>query len=72
MNRMAAPSPDRSYLDELIRRSMEEFNRLTPAEQRAHYAKQRQSWARAFGPCKHGVLDWEQCQECRRTALGDG
>lgn len=26
---------------------------------------QRASWLRAFQPCEHGKVDFEQCAECR-------
>ena len=42
---------------------------MPPAEreelERREYQAQRESWIRAMGPCEHGVLDWEQCTECR-------
>jgi hypothetical protein len=42
-----------------------------PPEERAkleaeELAAQRESWIRAMGPCEHGVLDWEECEQCRR------
>jgi hypothetical protein len=28
---------------------------------------QRQSWVRAMQPCEHGVLDFEDCGDCRKA-----
>lgn len=41
-----------------------------PPEERAdlerrELAAQRESWIRSMGPCEHGVLDWEECLDCR-------
>jgi hypothetical protein len=41
-----------------------------PPEERARLeadelAAQRESWVRAMGPCEHGVLDFEECADCR-------
>lgn len=36
---------------------------MTPEEEEA----QRQSWVRGMTtPCEHGVLDFEQCPDCRQ------
>lgn len=39
-------SPDRSELDDLIRKSIEHFNSLSPEEQAAHRKAQAESWVR--------------------------
>lgn len=31
----------------------------------AEIAAQRESWARGMSACEHGVLDFEDCAECR-------
>ena len=37
----------------------------------AELVAQRESWVRAMTtPCEHGVLDFEQCGECRGSANG--
>jgi hypothetical protein len=42
---------------------------MPPAEraelERRELEAQRESWVRAMGPCEHGVLDWEECLDCR-------
>ena len=45
---------------------------LSPKErervEREELAAQRESWVRAMGPCEHGVLDWEECRQCREDS----
>lgn len=42
---------------------------MTPEQQKAHWQAQRESWVRGMTtPCEHGVLDFEQCGECRRSS----
>jgi hypothetical protein len=42
---------------------------MSASEKQAMYEKQRQSFVRAMTtPCEHGVLDFEQCPECRLAA----
>lgn len=60
-------------LNELLRKSKEAIERMTPEEFAAMIEAQRQSWVRAFGPesaCEHGALDWEQCPKCQAKAEG--
>lgn len=41
----------------------------TPEEKAAMRAAQRESWVRGMTtPCEHGVLDFEQCPDCRAQA----
>lgn len=50
-------------LDELIAHARQ--HTMSPAE----IEEQRASWVRAFTtPCEHGVLDFEQCPDCRAEA----
>lgn len=42
----------------------------TPAQRKAMREAQRESWVRAMTtPCEHGVLDFEQCGECRAPQM---
>jgi hypothetical protein len=53
-------------LDKLAKEAIERFNALSPEEQKAHRAAQRESFVRGMTtPCEHGVLDFEQCAKCR-------
>jgi hypothetical protein len=55
-------------LDELLRRSVEAFKTLPPEERRRMIAAQRESYVRGMTtPCEHGVLDFEQCGDCRSS-----
>lgn len=44
------------------------YDAMTPEEKAEVDRKQRESWIRAFGPCDHGVLDFEECPQCRGDA----
>lgn len=60
------PAPDRPALSELIRKSVEAFNAMTPEQQEAMLAEQRKSWVRGMtARCEHGMVDFEQCPDCR-------
>jgi hypothetical protein len=64
-------------LKRLADEAMARFNALSPEEQKAHRQAQRESWVRGMTtPCEHGVLDFEQCGECRAMTRteerGDG
>lgn len=53
-------------LTKLIAEAVARFDSLSPEEQRAHRQAQRESFIRGMTtPCEHGVLDFEQCGECR-------
>ena len=55
-----------SDLEALLKASVERVKAMTPEEREAMFDAQRKSWARAMTtPCEHGVLDFEQCGECR-------
>lgn len=44
---------------------------MTREELNAMHEAQRQSFVRAMAPCEHGVRDFEDCTECRASALYD-
>ena len=53
-------------LEQAVARAMKRFNALSPEEKAAHRRAQRESWVRGMTtPCEHGVLDFEQCGDCR-------
>lgn len=53
-------------LDDLLRSAVEAFKTLPPAERHRVIAAQRRSFIRGMTtPCEHGVLDFEQCGDCR-------
>lgn len=56
-------------LQALAERAMEAFHAMSPAQQAAHHAAQRESFIRAFAPCEHGDPDWETCPQCRDHLL---
>jgi hypothetical protein len=51
---------------------IEVYRASLPPEERAKLEAdereaQRRSWVRAMQPCEHGVLDFEQCSDCRKA-----
>lgn len=57
-----------SDLGKLVGEAMDRFNALSPEQQADHLRAQRESFIRGMTtPCEHGVLDFEQCVECRAT-----
>lgn len=57
-----------SEFHEMIRKSNERYETMSPDEQQAMWKAQRESWVRAFTtPCEHGDLDWESCPHCRTS-----
>lgn len=39
---------------------------LSPEEQQRHWDAQRASFVRGMStPCEHGMLDFEDCEQCR-------
>ena len=53
-------------LQRLVDDAMARFNALSPEEQAEHRRLQRESFIRGMTtPCEHGVLDFEQCPDCR-------
>ena len=65
-----SPSPQpRLTLDELIAKSKADLAAMSEEERRAMWAAQRESFARGMStPCEHGVLDFEQCPDCRNPS----
>lgn len=55
-------------LDELIKRSIEQVEAMSPEDRKAMEQAQRESWARGMQPCEHGKVDYEQCPACRSAA----
>lgn len=56
-------------LDALLKSAVEAFKTLPPEERRRMIAAQRASYVRGMTtPCEHGVLDFEQCGDCRGEA----
>jgi hypothetical protein len=59
-------SPIMTKLEESIRAAMGAVEEMTPEQRAEMWRKQRESFVRAMTtPCEHGVLDFEQCGECR-------
>lgn len=53
-------------LDKLLEQAKQHMARMSPEDRRKMYEEQKQSLARALStPCEHGVLDFEQCPDCR-------
>lgn len=42
------------------------WNSMTPAQKAKAIDRQRESWIRAFEPCPHGIVDFEECAQCRK------
>ena len=56
-------------LSELIERAKQAYAAMTPEEKKAHDDAQRASWVRGMtARCEHGVVDFEQCPNCRTEA----
>lgn len=53
-------------LEEQLERAKARVARMTPEELERMYEAQKQSFVRGMlARCEHGVLDFEQCGECR-------
>lgn len=53
-------------LNQLLREAVARVERMTPEEREAMDKAQLASWARGMTQgCEHGVLDFEQCLNCR-------
>lgn len=55
-------------LTDLLERAQERVAAMTPEEREEMWKAQRESFARGMGPCEHGVLDFEDCPDCRAAA----
>lgn len=74
---MAKLTEDRPYgLDRISVLAIEarrRFEALTPEQQKAHREAQRASYVRGMTTgCEHGVLDFEQCPDCRAALSHKG
>jgi hypothetical protein len=49
----------------LLKRAGHVWDTMSPQQRFEMEAAQRKSWLRAFQPCEHGVVDFEECKECR-------
>lgn len=53
-------------INDLLLRSVAELKAMTPDARQDMIAKQRASFILGMTtPCEHGVLDFEQCGDCR-------
>lgn len=60
------PAPVSQPLDELIAQSKVRLAAMTEEERQAMWQAQRESMVRAMTTgCEHGVLDFEDCPQCR-------
>jgi hypothetical protein len=63
------PSPESQTLDELIAQSKVRLAAMTEEERQAMWQAQRESMVRAMTTgCDHGVLDFEDCPQCRNIS----
>ncbi|TCM56197.1 hypothetical protein C8J36_103569 [Rhizobium sp. PP-F2F-G48] len=66
-----APQPrkrESPRLERLLAAAKAQIEKMTEAEIDAMLAAQRESWVRGMTTtCEHGVLDFEQCCDCRKT-----
>lgn len=65
------PSPHHKTtgLNDLIEKSKAKLADMSEEERQAMWQAQRKSFVRAMTtPCEHGVLDFEQCPQCRAPA----
>jgi len=65
----AAPSESAEgpRLQDLVERANARLAAMTQEERASHDKAQRENYVRAFTtPCEHGVLDFEQCPDCRK------
>ena len=64
-----APQHKTAGLNDLIEKSKAKLAAMSEEERRAMWQAQRESFVRAMTtPCEHGVLDFEQCPQCRAPA----
>lgn len=58
-------------LDDAIAKAKAAVAKMSPQEYDAMMEEQKRSFARAFAPCEHGMLDFEQCEQCRAKSDGN-
>lgn len=56
-------------LAKLIEQSKARVAAMTPEEYAAMIEAQAASYARSLLACEHGIVDFEQCDDCRSQAL---
>jgi hypothetical protein len=60
-------------LEELLERAKARVSAMTPEEYEAMIQAQRESFVRGMMTrCEHGLLDFEQCGECRDNPISPG
>ena len=60
------PEKDRHDLADMLDAARKRVDQMNPEEREKMMEGQRASWARAMTiGCEHGVLDFEQCPQCR-------
>ena len=59
---------DDRFWKQLFADAQARYDAMTPEQQKSMWEAQRQSWLRGMAPCEHGVRDFEQCPDCRKTA----
>lgn len=56
-------------LQEAVEAVRRRYEAMTPEQQKAMWQAQKESFVRGMTtPCEHGMLDFEQCGECRSLA----
>ena len=55
-------------LEQMLKRSVEIVNRMTPEERDEMCRLQRESWVRAEARCEHGN-EWDACDDCRQEVI---
>lgn len=59
-------------LKEAARKAQQRLAAMTPEEQQRHWDAQRESFVRGMTtPCEHGMLDFEDCEQCRSRFRGE-
>ena len=60
---------DGSEIQQMLDKIRRERDAMPPAKreklERRERQAQRESWVRAMAPCEHGIIDWENCVQCR-------
>lgn len=60
-------------IDDLLKKAKERVAAMSPAEYAEMMEAQKRSFVRGMmARCEHGVLDFEQCPECREKYRGRG
>ena len=60
-------------LQELLDKAKARVEQMTDEERQRMFQEQRESFVRGMmARCEHGVLDFEQCGECRAKYRGGG